>query len=97
MRSRKEGFGGGAKKAMKKGESVVAVIEGDEGVTMMAGRGDFSVTRDRDKSAGTLGLPGRCKGVSYQGVPGSEYNLDAEVNGGCGQLYRQMSGENSDI
>ena len=57
-RSRKDGLGGGARKAMKKGESVAATIEGDEGVTIMAGRGDFSVARGKDKSMGMLRLSG---------------------------------------
>jgi hypothetical protein len=52
MRSRKDGLAGGARKAMKNGESVAAATEGDEGVTMIAGRGDFSVARGRDKSRG---------------------------------------------
>jgi len=52
MRSRRDGLGGGARKAMKKGESVAAAIDGDEGVTIMAGRGDFSAARGRDKSRG---------------------------------------------
>lgn len=37
---------GGARKAMEKS----CVCEGDEGVTMMAGKGDFSVASGRERS-----------------------------------------------
>lgn len=42
------GLGGGARKAMEKRCS----SEGEEGVTMMAGRGDFSDTSGRERSRG---------------------------------------------
>jgi hypothetical protein len=47
-RSRMEGFGGGARKAMEKSWAE----EGEEGVTMIAGREDFSVTRGSERSRG---------------------------------------------
>jgi len=47
-RCRMDGFGGEARKAMEKS----CVEDGEEGVTMMAGRGDFSVARDKDRSRG---------------------------------------------
>lgn len=46
MRSRMVGLGGGARNAMEKSWE----CEGEEGVTMMAGKGDFSVAKGRDKS-----------------------------------------------
>jgi hypothetical protein len=46
IRSRKVGFGGGARKAIEKSW----VWMGDEGVTMMAGNGDFSVMEGRERS-----------------------------------------------
>lgn len=45
-RSLSVGLGGVAKKAMEKSWE----DEGEEGVTMMAGRGDFSVASGNDKS-----------------------------------------------
>jgi len=48
IRSRIEGFWGGARNAIEKS----CEDEGEEGVTMMAGRGDFSVARGRDRSKG---------------------------------------------
>ena len=45
-RSRMVGLGGGARNAMEKWRS----SEGDDGVTMIAGRGDFSVTSGRERS-----------------------------------------------
>lgn len=45
-RSRRDGFGGGAKNAMQKSVSP----DGEEGVTIMAGNRDFSSTRGRDRS-----------------------------------------------
>jgi hypothetical protein len=46
MRSRIVGLGGGARKAIEKSRFEV----GDEGVTMIAGRVDFSSTRGRERS-----------------------------------------------
>jgi len=40
------GFGGSARKAIEKSR----FDDGEEGVTMIAGRGDFSVARGKDKS-----------------------------------------------
>lgn len=48
MRSRTLGFVGGARKAIEKS----CVWMGDEGVTMMAGKGDFSVMEGRERSRG---------------------------------------------
>jgi len=48
IRSRMFGLGGGARKAMAKSP----VEEGDEGVTMIAGRGDFSEAKGRERSSG---------------------------------------------
>lgn len=45
-RLRSDDFGGGARKAIEKS----CVWLGDEGVTMMAGRGDFSVSDGSDRS-----------------------------------------------
>ena len=45
-RSRKVGFGGDAKNAIEKSWDE----DGDDGVTMIAGSGDFSVTRGRERS-----------------------------------------------
>lgn len=45
-RSRMEGFGGGARNAMEKS----CEEEGEEGVTMIAGRDDFSVARGSERS-----------------------------------------------
>jgi hypothetical protein len=45
-RWRRGAFGGGARKAIEKS----CVWMGDEGVTMMAGRGDFSVRVGSEKS-----------------------------------------------
>lgn len=45
-RSRMEGFGGGAKKAIEKSRAE----DGDEGVTMIAGNDDFSVARGKERS-----------------------------------------------
>lgn len=50
-RLRKGCFGGGARKAMEKS----CVWLGEEGVTMMAGRGDFSVSVGSDRSCDGLG------------------------------------------
>lgn len=47
-RSRTLAFGGGARKAIEKS----CVWMGDEGVTMMAGKGDFSVMEGRERSRG---------------------------------------------
>jgi len=47
-RSRMDGFWGAARKAIEKS----CVDDGDEGVTMMAGRWDFSVTRGKERSSG---------------------------------------------
>jgi hypothetical protein len=44
--SRTEGFGGGAKNAMEKSRDE----DGDDGVTMIAGNGDFSVASGRERS-----------------------------------------------
>jgi hypothetical protein len=41
-------FGGAARKAMEKSREE----EGEHGVTMMAGSGDFSVARGKDRSRG---------------------------------------------
>jgi len=41
-----DGLGGSARNAIEKSR----VEEGEDGVTMMAGKGDFSVTRGKDKS-----------------------------------------------
>lgn len=46
MRSRKEGGVGGARKAMAKS----CEEEGEQGVTMIAGSGDFSVASGRERS-----------------------------------------------
>jgi len=43
-----DGLGGSARNAIEKSR----VEEGEDGVTMMAGKGDFSVTRGKDKSRG---------------------------------------------
>jgi len=48
MRSRTEGFSGGARNAMAKSVD----DDGDEGVTMIAGRGDFSVRVGSERSSG---------------------------------------------
>lgn len=45
-RSRRLGFVGGARKAIEKS----CVWMGDEGVTMIAGKGDFSVMEGRERS-----------------------------------------------
>ena len=45
-RSRIVGLEGGARKAIEKSR----VEDGDDGVTMMAGKGDFSATRGRERS-----------------------------------------------
>jgi hypothetical protein len=45
-RSKREGLGGGAKKAIEKSWDE----DGEEGVTMMAGKGDFSVARGSERS-----------------------------------------------
>lgn len=45
-RLRMDGFGSGARNAMEKS----CVETGDDGVTMMAGRGDFSVRDGRERS-----------------------------------------------
>lgn len=42
----KDGFSGGARNAMEKSRE----DDGDEGVTMIAGRVDFSVTMGNDRS-----------------------------------------------
>lgn len=47
-RLRMDGFGSGARNAMEKS----CVETGDDGVTMMAGRGDFSVRDGRERSKG---------------------------------------------
>jgi len=47
-RCRMDGLGGVQRKAMEKS----CVEDGEQGVTMMAGRGDFSVTRGKDRSRG---------------------------------------------
>jgi len=47
-RWRIDGFSGAARKAIEKS----CVDDGEEGVTMMAGRGDFSVTRGKERSRG---------------------------------------------
>jgi len=48
MRSRTVSLGGGARKAIEKS----CVWTGDEGVTMMAGKRDFSVMEGRERSRG---------------------------------------------
>lgn len=47
-RSAREGFGWGAKKAIEKSWAE----DGDDGVTMMAGKFDFSVARGKERSSG---------------------------------------------
>jgi hypothetical protein len=48
MRSRSETLGGGARKAIEKSRGDM----GEDGVTMMAGSGDFSDARGRVRSRG---------------------------------------------
>jgi len=47
-RCRMDGLGGEARKAIEKS----CLEDGEHGVTMMAGRGDFSVARGNDRSRG---------------------------------------------
>lgn len=47
-RSFQDGFGGGARKAIEKSRDE----DGEDGVTIMAGRSDFSVARGRERSTG---------------------------------------------
>jgi len=47
-RSRMEGFGGGARKAMEKS----LAEDGEEGVTIIAGRESFSAFKGRERSRG---------------------------------------------
>jgi hypothetical protein len=46
IRSAREGLGAGAKKAIEKSWDE----DGEEGVTMIAGKGDFSVASGRERS-----------------------------------------------
>lgn len=46
MRSISESFGGAARNAIEKSRD----DDGEEGVTIMAGSGDFSVASERDRS-----------------------------------------------
>lgn len=49
-RSHLEGFSGGARNAIEKS----CEDEGEDGVTIIAGRGDFSVARGRERSGWRL-------------------------------------------
>jgi hypothetical protein len=86
-RSRTEGFGGGARKAMEKSRAE----EGEEGVTMIAGRESFSVFKGRERSESLSRACDQKKVHTYRGVRVSRYSLCGEENGAVGGLARQPS------
>jgi hypothetical protein len=84
QRSPNDGLGGGAKKAIAKSLE----DDGHGGVTMMAGRGDFSVMVSRERSAERAQLGHGHWAKTYQGERVSGYSRDAEEACEDGDLRR---------
>jgi hypothetical protein len=86
MRSRIEGFGGGERKAIEKS----LAEDGEEGVTIIAGRESFSVFRGRERSSQPLAERATRKPKTYQEGRVSRYSLCGEGSGADEELCRRQ-------